>query len=116
MTNSRKHILGTIGALVLVVLLVGCQSVPGETTAGWLLQQDVMNMIGMWEANEGGSNPPNVVDTRHVSLDGDKHVEIWVIDRNGTRIEYEVNFRPSPRGGTDFGVQLPGREVGPGSP
>ena len=60
-------------------------------------------MIGVWESTEGGSTQPNVVDTVFVKRDGNEWVETWVVDRNGTQVEYEVSFSPSA-GGTMFGV------------
>ena len=95
-------------ALVLVMSLVGCglfSTVPGDTTADWRLQREVKRVIGLLEASAGGSNPPNVVDTHDVKSDGKWWVETWVVDRSGTRVEYQVGFRPSPRGGTDLSVR-----------
>ena len=102
-------------ALSLVMSLAGCalffEKMPGDTTAGWVLQRDIKRMIGVFEKAYGGSNPANVVDTRYVKNDEKKgRVETWVVDRSGTRVEYEVSFRPSPRGGTDFSVKLPPRD------
>ncbi len=93
--------------LALLTSLAGCQlfwTAPGTTIADWTLQRDVRRMVGIAEAADGGSDPANVVDTRYVTRDGNVWVEIWVVDRGGTQIEYTVEFRPSPRGGTDFSV------------
>ena len=94
-------------ALALLTSLAGCQlfwTAPGNTSADWTLQRDVRHLLGFIEHTEGGSTPPNVVDTLYVRRDGNEWVETWVVDRNGTRVEYEVSFRPSPRGGTDFTI------------
>ncbi len=97
--------------LALLTSLAGCQlfwTAPGTTIADSTLQRDVRRMVGVFEAADGGSDPANVVDTRYVSRDENGWVEIWVVDRGGTRIEYTVNFRASPMGGTDIAIKFPG--------
>ena len=107
MRKSQIHILHAVVAFMLIVLLAGCHlfwTAPGNTSADSTLQRDVRQMIGVFEHATGGSASPNVVDTLYVKRDGNVWVETWVVDRDGTRVEYEVTFHPSPRGGTDFGV------------
>ena len=94
-------------ATALLTSLVGCQlfwTAPGSTIADSTLQRDVRGMIGIYEAADGGSEPANVVDTRFVTRDENRWVETWIIDRDGTQVEYNVQFRPSPIGGTDFTI------------
>ena len=107
MKKSRIHIPGTLVAFMSIPLLAGCHlfwTAPGNTSADWTLQRDTRTLIGFYEHSAGGSMQPNVVDTALVKRDASGWVETWVVDRNGTRVDYEVSFRPSPRGGTDISV------------
>ncbi len=86
------------GSVVLMVvlagLLLGCAGgVPGETTAGWLLQRDVQMMLGN----------PVVVNTEVVGIEGNVVTERWTVDKDGEQVEWIVVFTPNPPG-TDFSL------------
>ena len=98
------------GALVAGGLLfAGCQTVPGRTVASPTLQRDVTQMIMAIDGGQdAGCRQRKIVNTEVVSVNPGARsgVERWTLDRCGTLVNYRVMFTASPRGGTDFGVQL----------
>ena len=93
--------------LALIIPLTSCYlfwTAPGSTRADAGTQRMIRSYIGSFEAGHGGSNPPNIVATRVVRTMGYLFDEIWVVDRNGTRVEYEVQILA-----TGFSVKNPGK-------
>ena len=74
------------------------------TVADARLQSDVMGMIGVLEAAEGGSKQPAFVSASGAGRSGQTVVEHWIVESNGNKVTYEVMLTPSPRGGVDFRV------------
>jgi hypothetical protein len=89
---------------------------PGGSIADALLQQDVLPTV--WTLDtvwDNACTQRKVVDTA-VTVSGqrpgvDPWTERWTVDRCGKRIDYVVEFTPSPKGGTDFQVKA-GAEPG----
>ncbi len=80
--------------VVLAGLLLGCAAgVPGETTAGWMLQRDVQMVLR-----------GRVVDTEVVGIAGTTITERWTVDEDGEEVEWIITFVPNPPG-TDIGFQ-----------
>lgn len=80
--------------VVLAGLLLGCAAgVPGETTAGWMLQRDVQRLLR-----------GRVVNTEVVGIKGTTITERWTVDEDGEEVEWIITFVPNPPG-TDIGFQ-----------
>jgi hypothetical protein len=97
-------------ALFLAASLFGCAAVqvPGETKAGPELKKDVADLIKQLELSYHCSTLwLKVTDTKiTMPFDGTKSQEKWdILSCNGENHSYEVNFKPSHRGGTDFGIR-----------
>jgi len=97
-------------ALFLAASLFGCAAVqvPGETKAGPELKKDVTDLIKQIElAYRCSTLKLTVTDTKiTVPFDGKRSQEKWnILSCNGENHAYEVNFRPSPKGGTEFGIR-----------
>jgi len=99
---------GLLPAL-LACLSLGACATPGETQAGWRLQNDIEKLINMNEFAHGYilSFGSRVVDTKVVSVDGNVITEHWFVKRGDRQVMYVVKMTPSPRGGTNFTVTLP---------
>jgi hypothetical protein len=94
-----------LAALPLFVATCGDAPVPGETTADPVLQHDVAQLLMMMDAGRAKAcQQRKIVDTRSVDLRPEHHVERWVVERCGERVEYSVTYRPSSGGGTDFDI------------
>lgn len=109
MKENPTRVSSCLAALLLIVSLSGCglfYKPPGATRTQGVLAMDTERLVAAYENALGGSSNPEILDTRFVKRDGNGWVEIWVVDRKGTRIEYEVTFQPSRRGGTDIRVSL----------
>lgn len=96
--------------LFLTTSLFGCAAVevPGETKAGSVLKKDVTDAIKQWElAYRCSTLKLTVTDTKiTMPFDGKKSQEKWnILSCNGENHSYEVNFTPSPRGGTELGIR-----------
>jgi len=116
----KKCFINLLLSAVLCYACAGCMAlphVPGETIAGGVLQSDVLRFIAIFECSLSYCDPPTVVDTKLISLDSaswtadrmnsSSWMELWVVDRKGTLVEYEILFTSTPfRGGTDFSVKL----------
>lgn len=85
---------------LLLSLLISCNSVPGETSAGYSLRNDIIKGIGYWELSEGGSHRPKILNTKKSDADQAGLKELWTVNRNGTLVEYEVKLIPDGNGGT----------------
>jgi hypothetical protein len=99
-----------IGLLLTGALLFGCAAaqIPGETQADSALQIKVMNQIKQLErADQCPTLDLTVADTQITQhFDGRRAQEKWnVLSCNGENHAYEVDFSPSPDGGTDAGVR-----------
>jgi hypothetical protein len=89
---------------------------PGGSIADPPLQQDVLPTV--WTLDtvwDNACTQRKVVDTA-VTVSGqrpgvDPWTERWTVERCGKRIDYVVEFAPSPTGGTDFQVKA-GAEPG----
>lgn len=89
---------------------------PGKSIADARLQKDVLSTV--WILDAVGDNvctQRKVVDTA-VTIIGqrpgvDPWTEQWAVERCGKRVDYVVEFKPAPSGGTDFQVKA-GAEPG----
>ncbi len=82
-----------LAPLVFAMSLAACQlfwTAPGDTLAKSAEQRAVWGMMGHLP----------VVDTRHVRTEGNTLVEVWVADRDGTRLEFDVRLTRLPGGMT----------------
>jgi hypothetical protein len=83
---------------------------PGGTIADITLQRDVLQ--GVMAATVGRVSEKckdvQVRNTRVTSLTSISQpwTEVWTLGACGTPIDVEVHFTPSPKGGTDWSVQL----------
>jgi hypothetical protein len=83
---------------------------PGGTIADMTLQRDVLQ--GVMAATVGRVSTKckdvQVRDTRVTSLTSTSQpwTEVWTLAACGTPIDVEVHFTPSPKGGTDWSVQV----------
>jgi hypothetical protein len=83
---------------------------PGSTIADMTLQRDVLQ--GVMAATVGRVNAKckdvQVRNTRVTSLTSISQpwTEVWTLGACGTPIDVEVHFTPSPKGGTDWYVQV----------
>ena len=83
---------------------------PGGTIADITLQRDVLQ--GVMAATVGRVSAKckdvQVRNTRVTSLTSISQpwTEVWTLGACGTPIDVEVHFTPSPKGGTDWSVQL----------
>lgn len=105
----RVEDVGVVAVLAAGLLLAGCQTVPGKTVASPTLQRDVTQMIMVMDrASDAGCQQRQIVNTEVVSVNpgGTSGTERWTLNRCGTLVNYSVMYTASPRGGTDFGVQL----------
>ena len=99
------------GALMVAgLLVVGCAAaVPGKTVASPALQRDVTRLIMTLDrASDAGCQERKIMNTEVLSVNrgGGSATERWTVDRCGKPINYLVLLTQSPRGGTDFRVQL----------
>jgi hypothetical protein len=99
-----------LSALVLTLGMLACSAVevPGETKADAALKKTATDTIKQLELAYGCSTLfLTVTDSKVVvPFDGKHSVEKWTIKScNGETHYYEVNFVPSPAGGTDVGVR-----------
>ena len=95
---------------LLGTLLLGCVTVtvPGETRADPVLKRSVTDFIKRLEvAYHCSTMKLTVTDTKVTTpFDGMQSQEKWdILSCNGENHSYEVSFRPSPRGGTDFRIR-----------
>jgi hypothetical protein len=83
---------------------------PGGTIADMTLQRDVLQ--GVMAATVGRVSAKckdvQIRDTRVTSLTSISQpwTEVWTLGACGTPIDVEVHFTPSPKGGTDWSVQV----------
>jgi len=96
--------------LFTATLLFGCVTVqvPGETRADPVLKRSVTDLIKQLElAYRCSTIKLTVTDTKvTMPFDGKQSQEKWdILSCNGENHSYEVSFRPSPGGGTDFGIR-----------
>jgi hypothetical protein len=83
---------------------------PGGTIADMTLQRDVLQ--GVMAATIGRVSAKckdvQVRDTRVTSLTSTSQpwTEVWTLGGCGTSVDVEVHFTPSPKGGTDWSVQV----------
>jgi hypothetical protein len=83
---------------------------PGGTIADMTLQRDVLQ--GVMAATVGRVSEKckdvRVRNTRVTSLTSTSQpwTEVWTLGACGTSIDVEVHFTPSPKGGTDWSVQV----------
>lgn len=87
----------------------GRSIVPGSTVALPALQQDTLTLIMLMDgAEDTACGKRTVVDTvvlKRPTPEDQNGQERWTLDRCGTPIPYLVDFRGSPKGGTDVGVK-----------
>ncbi|MEK7760979.1 MAG: hypothetical protein AAB433_05325 [Nitrospirota bacterium] len=95
--------------LILAALLFGCAvQVPGETKSDPTLKNTVTDTIKQLElAYRCSTLKLTVTDTKiAMPFDGTRSQEKWnILSCNGENHAYEVNFRPSPKGGTEVGIR-----------
>lgn len=111
-----RHATGALLAMLLAALAwpsahAGGKKLPGGSMANAVLQKDLVEQIAMLEMIFGeGCKKFRVVDTEVVeppaTLNVDRWVERWTVDRCGTKVYYRMQLTPSKGGGTDFGVSL----------
>ena len=108
------RVLGLIGWLC--VAAIGASAfarVPDETGASKVLQRDVSRFIVILDtAADTACKHRKIVNTQVIEVHptGKSGVERWTVNRCGKLVHYRVTFTSSPRGGTDFGVQLDATE------
>jgi hypothetical protein len=93
-----------------LLTLLGCATVTQTegTVASPALRDDVMRMIGNFEAAAGRNKQPSLLSARGVGRTGSTVVEHWIVGSilgEGARVTYEVSLTPSPRGGVDYRVR-----------
>ena len=101
--------LGRVAVLATGLPMAGCATIPGKTVASPTLQSDVSQMIiALDGAEDAGCKQRKLVNTEVVSVNpgGNSATERWTLDRCGKLVNYRVVLTQSPRGGTDFRVQL----------
>ena len=91
-------------------LLLACATVnvPGETRADSVLKRSVTDFIKQLEVAYHCSTMKLIVTNTQVTMpfDGKQSQEKWdILSCNGENHSYEVSFRPSPQGGTDFAIR-----------
>ena len=96
--------------LLLGASLLGCAAVevPGETKADPALKASTADILKQLELAYRCSTLKLTVSGTTVTkpFDGTKSQEKWdVLSCNGETHSYEVNFTPSPRGGTQIGIR-----------
>jgi hypothetical protein len=113
--NRQLSILNPL--LLCLLLLTGCMStelmnIPGESNTDRTLRRDTYRMVAICERARNGSTYPRVLNTKIVEPPNAKTgvwKEVWTVSRLGQPMEYLITFTPSPRGGTDIGVKMPGK-------
>jgi hypothetical protein len=104
-----SRLLKVVGPVSLILVVGGCASVPGGTGASPTLQRDTLQMILLLDsAADKNCHQRRIANTEIIKMPTAENktvVERWTLDRCGKPIPYRVTFTPSPRGGTDFGVQ-----------
>lgn len=106
LANVERDLMGQVQAAKL----------PGESIADSRLQQDVLSTVWTLDAVwDNACTQRSVVDTA-VIVSGqrpgaDPWTERWTVERCGKRVDYIIEFTPSPKGGTDFRVKA-GAETG----
>ena len=106
LANVERDLMGQVQATKL----------PGESIADSRLQQDVLSTVWTLDAVwDNACTQRSVVDTA-VIVSGqrpgaDPWTERWTVERCGKRVDYIIEFTPSPKGGTDFRVKA-GAETG----
>ena len=104
--KTRNCLLQVITVIVAACSLLGCAS-PGQTKANYQLQGDIQSAINANELAHGHIFGGKVVDTKVISTEGQTVTEHWIVNRGNHNVIYEIKMKPSPRGGTDFRVNLP---------
>ena len=96
----------SLSAIVLVILQ-GCVSVPGETLASARLQHDVMQPVLMLDmAADRACRQRKIANTEILARSTTERTERWTVNRCGMLVPYLVTFSPDPAGGTNFRVRM----------
>jgi hypothetical protein len=87
------------------------EMVPGTSAADPLLQRDAMPnvMLVLSAASPKECQHPVATDSRIIGpapTGGKPWRERWTFDTCGTKAEVDINFTPSPNGGTDWAASL----------
>ncbi len=83
---------------------------PGGTIADATLQRDVLQGVMAATIGRAPANCKDVQvrDTRvtFATAMAQPWTEVWTLGACGTAIDVEIDFTPSPRGGTDWSIHL----------
>jgi hypothetical protein len=105
-----KRVIPAVACFTIAISLLGCGTAPStqssnlQTSADAQVQDDVMRMIGTYEAAAGGSNKPRLLSVTAIGKRGNAISERWVVESNRKSITYQVLLVPSPKGGTDYSI------------
>lgn len=83
---------------------------PGDTITDPQLQRDLRQGVAAASAMKGDKNckePGKVVDTRLLAAKDapQRWAEVWSVERCGAKMDIEVSFQASPKGGTDWSIK-----------
>lgn len=82
---------------------------PGDTITDPQLQRDLRQGVAAASAIRGDKDcrePGKVIDTRLLTAPKpERWAEVWSVERCGARIDIEVSFQASPKGGTDWSIK-----------
>jgi len=121
----KKYYVNLLLSMVLCYGCMGCMALPplpGESKAKGINHSSALKVISYSECKLNYCDPLVIVDTKLIPLDSatlaaDKEnsssswMELWVVDRKGTLIEYPVTFTQYPSqflwSGIDVSITVP---------
>ncbi len=91
---------------------ISTSNVTGQTTANEELVRDVLNLLTQYESIFDKTNCQSrkllSIELKDSHANNGKEIkELWIIDRCGRTINYEVSFIADPRGGTFIHIIYP---------